>query len=338
MPQQTKTINLNGKRKAATLMVGLGAKAAAIIMKELNESEIEILSKELAQVGNVPSDEIQQIEEEFRQMVLAQEYIASGGVDYSKEILEGALGPQKALEVIKKVQRSMEIKGFNVLKKVDPEQLLNFIQQEHPQTIAFVLTQIDQEQAAAIITHLSDELRNEVIYRYATMDRVPQDLVRDVESVLESRVDFNMGGDRLGGVKATADILNMVGQTVEKAVREDMAMRNPNLADQIKKLMFVFEDLKVLDDRSMQKVLKDVDMKDLALALKAASDALKEKIYNNMSERARDMVKEELEFMGPARLTEVEKVQQKIVDVVRKLSESGEIVIASSGRKEDVLV
>jgi flagellar motor switch protein FliG len=330
--------NETGLRKAAILMVGLGAKASSQLMKELTEVEIEAVTKELAKIENVPSDKIEEIQDEFRGMVLAQEYIAAGGVEYAREILEAALGPNRAIEIIRKVQRSMEIKGFNVLKKIDAEQLLSFMQQEHPQTIAFVLTQIDPEQAADIISHLPDELRNNVMYRYATMDRVPPDLISEVEAVLESSVDFSFGGDRLGGVKAAADILNMVGTTVEKHILEDLGSRNPELSDQIKKLMFVFEDLRRLDDRSMQRILKDIDLKDLAMALKAASDEIRQKIFANISQRAAEMVKEEIQYMGPVRLSEVEKMQQQIVDQVRKLADSGEVVLSTQGRQEDVLV
>jgi flagellar motor switch protein FliG len=329
---------IDGRTKAAILLVAMGSNASAAVLKEMNEEEVEVVTREIAQLENIPAEILNEVKGEFRQMVIAQEYIAVGGLDYAKEVLEQALGSAKALEIIKKVQRSMEIRGFNVLKKLDTEQLLSFMQKEHPQTIALVLTQLEPEQAASILGNLPVDLRNDVMYRFATMDRVSADYIKEVERVLESRVEFNASGNQIGGVKMAAGILNQVGQTVEKSVLTSLSQRDPELASEIKNLMFVFEDILLLDDRSIQRVLKDVDMKELSLALKAGSDELKNKILDNVSERAATMIKEEMEFMGPVKLRDVEKSQQKIVDIVRKLDEEGEIVMASPGAKEEIIV
>ena len=330
--------NKRGLTKAAILLLGLGSKVSALIMQDMSEKEIEVLTKEISSLENIPPEEMERVQEEFRQMVLAQEYITIGGMEYAKEVLEEAFGPTKALEIIKRIQRSMVVRGFNVLKKIDTTQLLNFVMQEHPQTIALVLTQLDAQQAADILTQLPAELRNEVMYRFATMDRVPPDMIKSIEASIESTIDINVRADTFGGVNVAAEILNQVGQTVEKAVLEDMSIRNPEMAENIKKLMFVFEDLRHLSDMDMQRILKEVDLKDVTLALKAGSDEIKEKIFGNMSQRAVDMVKEELELMGPVRLSDVEKTQQRIVDIVRKLAEQEEITLAGPGRKEDVFV
>jgi len=324
-------VKITGKQKAAILMVAMGSAASSLILKEMSDNEVEMITKEIARLDNIPGKSIDAVKNEFRQMVLAQQYIAIGGMDYAKEILEEALGSAKALEVIKKVQRSMEVRGFNVLKKLDTEQLLSFMQKEHPQTIALVLTQLDADQAANILGNLPTEMRNDVMYRYATMDRVSMDYIKEVEQVLESRVEFNVSGNQIGGVKMAANVLNLAGQSVEKNILTEMSQRDPELASEIKNLMFVFEDLLMLDDRSIQRVLKDVDMKELSLALKGGSEEMKEKITNNMSERAAEMINEEMEFMGPVKLRDVEKAQQKIVDIVRKLDEEGEVVMASPG-------
>ena len=329
---------MSGRQKAAILLVAVGPKASSQILKEMTDEEVEAVTKIIAQLDNIPAETINNIKGEFRQMVLAQQYIAIGGLDYAKEILEKALGSTKALEIIKKVQRSMEIRGFNVLKKLDTEQLLSFMQKEHPQTIALVLTQLDPQQASSIIGNLPVDLRNDVMYRYATMDRVSMEMIKEVEKVLESRVEFNSGGDQIGGVKAAAGILNLVGQTVEKSVLQNLSQRDPELSSEIKNLMFVFEDILMLDDRSIQRVLKDVDMKDLSLALKAGSEDVRTKILSNVSERAAALIREEMEYMGPVKLRDVEKAQQKIVDIVRKLDEDGEILMSSPGAKEEIIV
>ena len=225
----------------------------------------------------------------------------------------------------------MKVRGFNVLKQVDPSQLITFIQKEHPQTIALVLTQLEPNQAATVVSELPEELRNNVVMRFATMERVSQEMINAVESVLENRIDFSQQGTQFGGVKAAAEIINMVGATVEKSVLDAVSAKDPKLANEIKNLMFVFEDIVYLDDRTIQKILRDVDQKQLSLALKGVDEEVKEKIFKNMSERAASIIQEEMEYMGPVRLREVEEAQQGVLDVIRKMEELGEIQITKGG-------
>lgn len=329
--------NLTGLKKAAILLVAMGEEASASIFRQFTEAEVELLTKEISILNNVSADVISEVTEEFYNMVLAQNYIAAGGPSYAKKILEAALDKEKAAEVLKKVQRSLEVKGFNILKDVDSTQLLAFIQKEHPQTIALVLTQIEIEQAASILSDLPNDLRKDVMYRFATMDTVPLDMVTEIEKILESRIDFGQGGSKLGGVKTTAEILNMVGRSVEKNILEGLSKSDPELATEIKNLMFVFEDIIILDDRSIQRVLKEVDSKELAFALKAVNEEVKQKILSNMSDRAAQMVIEEIEFMGPVRLREVEEAQQRIVESIRQLEDEGEIVISMGTKGEEIV-
>ena len=273
--------------------------------------------------------------EEYHAMFKAQEYITTGGIDYAKEILEKSLGPDKAIEIIRNVQMSLQVKGFNILQEVDPNQLMAFLQKEHPQTISLVLSQLNPMQAATVLTDLAPPVQVDVINRLARMERVSPDTIKSVEQVLESRVDFSQSSHKLGGIKAAADILNLIGQRYEKHIMNGIAKENPELATEIKNLMFVFEDIINLDDRSIQKVLKEVDNKDLAYALKACSEELKAKLLSNMSKRAADIVLEELKFMGPVRLREVEEAQQKIIEIIRRLEEEGQIVMSTA---EDQLI
>ncbi len=337
MAQKTiRTAKLSGSKKAAVFMVALGAEASAEIYKFLSEAEVELLTSEIARLESIPSSVLHDINQEFHQMVLAQQYIAAGGLTYAQEILEAALGEAKALEIIKRVQRALQVKGFNVLQNVDTNQLLAFLQKEHPQTIALVLTQISPVQAANILTELAPSLQVEVMYRLAQMERVSPDTINAIERVLESRIDFSASASKLGGIQQAADILNLVGQRFEKNILAGIAKENPDLASEIKNLMFVFEDIINLDDRSIQKVLREVDNKELSMALKAASEELKGKILSNMSSRAAEMIEEELQYMGPVRLREVEEVQTRVIDVIRRLEDEGQIVIGHGA--EDAMI
>ncbi|HIE04839.1 MAG TPA: flagellar motor switch protein FliG [Candidatus Latescibacteria bacterium] len=327
---------LTGIQKAAILMLALGVEASAALYKELTEEEIEQLSKEIATLPAVDSSVVRAVVDEFFQMIRAQEYITLGGIEYSKEILQKALGEQKALEIIKRVQMALQVKGFNALKEIDSNQLISFLQKEHPQTIAMVLTQLEPAQAAATLEGLPDDLRAEVMYRYATIDRVPQGVISEVEKVLESSVDFSLQAGQFGGVKATADVLNMLGQSMERKILEELRKRDPELAEQVEDLMFVFEDIVLLDDRDLQEVIRSVDTRTLALALKGAGDELKEKILKNLSERARTMVQEEMEYLGAVRLREVEEAQRQIIDVIRQMESEGRIAIERG--KEEYIV
>lgn len=324
------TDSLTGKKKAAIFIMAIGSEASANIYKQLTEQELEGLTAEIAALKNINAGIIRNVIDEYHTMYKAQEYITSGGLEYAKEILVGALGEQRAMDIIKKVQMSLQVKGFNILQEVDPNQLMAFLQKEHPQTIALVLTQLNPMQAATVLADLSPPTQVDVINRLAKMERVSPETIKAVERVLESRIDFSQGSHKLGGVKAAADILNLVGQRYEKHIMNGIAKENPELATEIKNLMFVFEDMVHLDDRSIQKVLKEVDNRDLALSMKAISEELKAKLLSNMSKRASDIVLEELKFMGPVRLREVEEAQQKIIEIIRRLEEEGQVVMASA--------
>lgn len=330
-------IRLSNLRKAAIFMISIGPEASARIFRNLSEEEIEKISIEIAKLENISSSELAEVDEEFHQMVLAQEYITAGGLAYAQEILEAALGEARALDIIRRVQSTIQVRGFNVLENVDLNQLLSFLQKEHPQTIALVLSQLTPTQAASILTELPSNIQVEVMHRIAKMERVSPDTLNAVEKVLESHIEVSESTSKLGGVKSAAEILNMVGQRFEKHVLTGIAQDDTELAVEIKNLMFVFEDLIILDDRSIQKVLKEVENRELSMALKACSDEVKHKILSNMSKRASDMIIEELEYMGPVRLREVEEVQQRIVDIIRRLEEEGEVVIAT-GSLDDQLV
>lgn len=336
MPAKNKR-RITGLRKAAVLLVSLGADESAGIYQNLDENEIERITKEVVTLQNVDSDTAFGVVEEFYQMVRAQEFIAAGGISYAHEVLEKALGEDRALDVIKRIEHLLKVKGFNVLKNVDPNQLLSFIQKEHPQTIAFVLTQLNPIQASSILADLPPDLQSEVVYRFANMERVSPETIRSVETVLESRVDFSQTSSKLGGVKSIAEILNLIGQSAERSILTRINEQDPELATEIKNLMFVFEDIINLDDQSIQRVLKEVDNRELAMALKHVSDDVKKKILSNLSERAAQIIEEEIEYMGAVRLKEVEDAQQRIVDIIRKLEEDGLVVIVGGSRAEEMV-
>ncbi|TKJ42225.1 flagellar motor switch protein FliG [candidate division LCP-89 bacterium B3_LCP] len=321
---------LIGSQKVAIVILALGASIGAEIYKLLSEEEIQHVTQQIALLKNIPSVTIRRVMEEFHTMIKAQEYITNGGIEYSREILEASVGEQKAKDILRDVEMSMQVKGFNVLQEVDPNQLMAFLQKEHPQTVALVLTQLNPLQAATVLIDLPQPVQVDVTHRLSKMERVFPETIKAVERVLESRIDFSQGSHQLGGVKSAADILNLVGQRHEKNIMNGLAKEDPELATEIKNLMFVFEDVIALDDRSVQKVLKEVDNKDLAFALKAVSEELKGKILSNMSKRASDIVLEELKFMGPVRLREVEEAQQKIIEIIRRLEEEGQIVLGSA--------
>ncbi len=320
--------NMNGATKTAILMIGLGREASGQIFKLLSDTDVELITAKIATVNAVEPKISEAVFEEFYEMIKAQEYISLGGIDYAKELLQNALGDVRAMEIIKKIQRLMQVKGFNVLKQVDSTQLLTFIQKEHPQTIALVLTQLEPIQAANVLGELPEDLRNDVIIRFAAMERVSQEMINTVEQILEERIDFSQQGSQFGGVRAAAEIINLVGSTVERSILEAISAKDPKLATEIKNLMFVFEDILYLDDRTIQMILRDVDQKDLALALKGGTDDVQDKIFKNISERSAAIIKEEMEYAGPVRLRDVENAQQTILDIIRKKEELGEIQLS----------
>ena len=333
------TDEMSGVRKAAILLIALGPERSAEIFKHLKEEEIEELTLEIANTRSVSPQVKEDVLNEFYQICLAQKYIAEGGIGYAKELLDKALGTEKAQEVIAKLTASLQVRPFEFVRKTDPSQLLNFIQDEHPQTIAMILSYLTSSQAALVIGALPPEKQADVAKRIAMMDRTSPDVIKEVERVLERKLSSLVNQDYtiVGGVDAIVNILNTVDRSTEKHIMESLEIEEPELADEIRKKMFVFEDILLLDDRAIQRVLRDVDNADLGVALKGANEEVQNVIFKNMSKRLSAMIKEDMEFMGPVRMKDVEEAQQKIVSVIRKLEDSGEIVISRGGGDEIVV-
>jgi len=330
---------LTGLQKSAILLIALGPERSATIFKHLKEEEIEELTLEIANTRSITPQLKDEVVDEFYQVCLAQQYIAEGGITYAKELLEKALGPEKALDVIGKLTASLQVKPFEFIRKTDPSQLLNFIQDEHPQTIALILAYLSPQQAALIIAALPQERQADVAKRVAMMDRTSPDVIKEVEQILESKLSSLVNQDYtiIGGVDQVVEILNTVDRGTEKHIMETLEIEEPELADEIRKKMFVFEDILLLDDRAIQRVLHDVDNNDLALALKGSNEQVQNAIFNNLSKRLAAMIKEDMEFMGPVRMKDVEEAQQKIVNIIRKLEDSAEIVISRGGGDEIIV-
>lgn len=328
-----------GREKAAMLLISLGPERSAEIFKHLKEEEIEQLTLEIANIRSVTAEEKDKILDEFYQICLAQEYIAEGGIGYAKEILEKALGSQKALDVINKLTVSLQVKPFDFVRKADASQLLNSIQNEHAQTIALILAYLKPPQASIVMAALPQDKQADVARRIATMDRTSPEVIKEVERVLEKKLASFATEDytATGGVQAIVDILNNVDRGTEKYIMETLEIEDTDLAEEIKKRMFVFEDILSLDNRSIQRFLREVENNLLAIALKGATDEVQKLIYSNMSKRLVEMIKEDIEFMGPVRLKDVEESQQKIVNIIRKLEDAGEIVISRGGGDEIIV-
>jgi flagellar motor switch protein FliG len=330
---------LSGKEKAAVLMVSLGPELSASIFKHLKENEIEDLTLAIAGLKRVQPELRDEVMEEFHELIQAREYLEQGGIEYARELLEKALGPERAEDIIKRLTASLAIRPFDFARKTDPGQLLNFIQNEHPQTIALILAYLHPEQAGLILSSLSPELQVDVARRVAKLDRTNPEVLQEIESTLEQRLSAFVMDDYTvaGGIESIVDILNMVDRTTEKTILDSLEEEEPELAEEIRKRMFVFEDIILLDDRSIQKVLREVDSKDLAMALKTASEEVASRIYKNMSKRAAEMLREDIEYMGPVRLRDIEETQQRIVATIRRLEDMGEIIIARGGEDEVIV-
>jgi len=330
---------ITGLQKAAILLISLGPERSAGIFKHLKEEEIEELTLEIANTRSVTPQVKEDVINEFYEVCLAQQYIAEGGISYAKDLLEKALGNDKAMDVISKLTASLQVKPFEFVRKTDATQLMNFIQDEHPQTIALILSYLAPGQAALILSGLPPEQQADVARRIAVMDRTSPDVIKEVEKVLESKMASLVNQDYtiIGGVDAVVEILNTVDRGTERHIMETLEIEEPELADEIRKKMFVFEDILLLDDRAIQRVLRDVDNNDLAVALKSANDQVKSAIFNNLSKRLSVMIQEDMDFMGPVRMKDVEEAQQKIVNVIRKLEEANEIVISRGGGDEIVV-
>ena len=335
----TSETGFRGVQRAAILLISLGPERSAGIFKHLKEEEIEEMTLEIANIRSVTPQVKEAVINEFYELCLAQQYIAEGGIGYAKDLLEKALGSEKAMDVIGKLTASLQVKPFEFVRKTDATQLINFIQDEHPQTIALILSYLAPSQAAMVMSGLAPERQADVAKRIAVMDRTTPDIIKEVEKVLESKLASLVNQDYtiIGGVDAVVEILNTVDRGTERHIMETLEAEAPELAEEIRKKMFVFEDILLLDDRAIQRVLRDVENNDLTMAMKSTKDEVKEAIFNNMSKRLAVMIKEDMDFMGPVRMKDVEEAQQKIVNVIRKLEDSGEIVISRGGGDEIVV-
>lgn len=330
---------LTGRQKAAIFLVTIGSEISAEIFKHLREDEIETLTFEIARLETIEPEQKDAILMEFQELMMASEFITTGGIDYARELLEKSLGSQKAIDIINRLTSSLQVRPFDFIRRTDPAHLLNFIQQEHPQTIALILAYLEPNKASIILQSLPHEVQSDVARRIATMDRTSPEVLREVERVLEKKLSTLSSEDytAAGGVESIVEILNLVDRSSEKQIIEALEDEDPELAEEIKKRMFVFEDIVMLDDRAIQKVLREVDSQELAKALKSVDTEVQDKIFRNMSKRAAGMLKEDMEYMGPIRLKDVEEAQQKIVSIIRHLEDTGEIVVARSGEDELVV-
>lgn len=328
--------DLKGREKAAILLVSLGPDVAARVYKNLDENTIEMLTMEIAGLRKVSGSQREEVLREAQELLLAKEYMTQGGVDYAKQLLESALGPERAQDILRRITASLQVRPFDFIRQTDPQQILTFIQNEHPQTISLIVSYMEPKQAAQVMGGLSPNLQVEVAKRIASMERVTPDVLREVERVLERKVSMALSQDFTiaGGIDSLVAIINNADRATERNIMERLEEEDPELAEEVKKRLFVFEDILGMDDRSLQRMLRDVDMKDVALALKGASEALRDKFFKNMSKRAAEMLKEDMQYMGPVRVRDVEEAQQRIVNVIRALEEAGEIVIARGGEEE----
>lgn len=334
-----KNNDISGTQKAAILLISLGPERSASIFKHLKEEEIETMTLEIANTRSISPSTKDQVLDEFYEICLAQQYIAEGGITYAKELLEKALGVEKARDVIGKLTASLQVRPFEFVRKTDASQLLNFIQDEHPQTIALILSYLSPGQASTIIASLAPDKQADVAKRIAQMDRTSPDVIKEVEKVLERKLASLVNQDYtiVGGVDSIVEILNTVDRGTEKHIMETLEIEEPELADEIRRKMFVFEDILSLDDKSIQRVLREVDNNELAVALKGSNEQVQTVIFNNLSKRLAAMIKEDMEYMGPVRLKDVEEAQQKIVNIIRKLEDSSEIIISRGGGDEIVV-
>ncbi|ESU33048.1 MULTISPECIES: flagellar motor switch protein FliG [Bacillaceae] len=330
---------LTGKQKAAILLISLGPDVSASVYKHLSEEEIEKLTLEISGVKKVDSLAKEEILEEFHSIALAQDYITQGGIGYAKTVLEKALGTDQAAVIINRLTSSLQVRPFDFARKADAGQILNFIQNEHPQTIALILSYLDSAQAGQILSELPQDVQADIARRIAVMDSTSPEIINEVEQILERKLSATVTQDytQTGGIEAVVDVLNGVDRATERTILDALEIQDPELAEEIKKRMFVFEDIVTLDNRAIQRVIRDCENEDLMLALKVSSDEVKEIVFKNMSKRMVETFQDEMEFMGPVRLRDVEEAQSRIVAIIRRLEEAGEIVIARGGG-DDIIV
>lgn len=330
---------LSGVQKAAILFITLGPDASSGILKKLPEADIQKITYEIANITSVTPEQREEILNEFLQINKARDYIIEGGMDYAKQLLSKALGSQRASEILDKVsEATAQYRPFSIARKADAHQLFNVIVSEQPQTIALILCYLQPDKAAQVMAELPEETQSEVAYRIATMNNTSPMVIKEIESVLEGKLSSVVRTEMttIGGVETLVGILNQVDRTTEKNITEGLEREDAELADKVKSSMFVFEDIISLDDVSIQRILREVEASDLALALKGCSEEVAECVYRNQSKRAAASLKEDMEFLGPVRLMDVEKSQQKIVSVIRRLDDAGEIIVSRGG--EDAII
>lgn len=338
--KESLTNQLSGAQKAALLMIGMDPEVAARVFKHLDNSDVELISAEITKVRSIPSNMVDNVMNDYYGMITAREYVLEGGLDVAQEILEKSFGLTKALEIIEKVKSITTLHGFDVLKKADSAQLINFLSKEHPQTIALILSHLNPDQTAAALKELSEEVRIDVSYRIAALGKISPQTLKQIEKVVDelAGVSISQSARQIGGPKSLANILNRTNVGVSKEILAKMQEIDADIALEVKRLMFLFEDIIHIQNKDIQRILKEVDRKDIALALKTADERLKTKIFSNMSERAADLLKEELQYMGPVKLKEVESAQARIVDVIKSLEDQGEISVNLRGGSEEVYV
>lgn len=339
MTKREKRDSLNGKQKAAILLISLGPDVSASVYKHLSEEEIEKLTLEISGVRKVEAKDKEEIMDEFHTIALAQDYISQGGIGYAKTVLEKALGNDRATAIINRLTSSLQVRPFDFARKADPGQILNFIQNEHPQTIALILSYLDASQAGQILSELPQDMQADVAKRIAVMDSTSPEIINEVEQILERKLSATVTQDytQTGGIEAVVEVLNGVDRATERTILESLEIQDPELAEEIKKRMFVFEDIVTLDNKAIQRVIKDVENDDLMLSLKVASEEVKDIVFKNMSKRMVETFTEDMEYMGPVRLRDVEEAQSRIVAIIRRLEDAGEIIVARGGG-DDIVV
>jgi flagellar motor switch protein FliG len=330
--------NITGLQKAAIIFIALGADLSAKILKNhFHDEDMEKITQQISMMNHIPSEVQSVVIDEFFQLTQARSFLAAGGPDYAKEMLEKAVGKDRASSILDKVLSTIKSKPFGNIRKTDPRNLFNFIKGEHPQTIALILTYLSPDQASMVLSSLAPETQADIAKRIATIDRVSPEVLKNVEDVLERKLSMvSTHEEHSGGIKPLVEILNKVDRSTERTILEELEVMDPDLAENVRNMLFVFEDIVKLPDASIQRVLREVDSKDLARALKGSNEEVAETIYRNMSKRASDMLNDEIKYMGPVRLKDVEESQQRIVQIIRQLDESGEIIIARGG--EDAIL
>jgi len=327
---------LSGIRKAAILMLALDEEAATLLLKQLEPRQVEQVTRELAGIGEVPKKVRDSVVQEFYELALAQSWASEGGLEYARSLLSKSLDPAEADRIMQHISQQVRKTPFSFLQKAETQNLLTFIQDEHPQTIALIVSHLPHHRASEILAGLPGPKQIEVVKRVANMEQTNPEVISEVEKGLEARLSnlLTQSFEKIGGINTVAEVLNLVDRTTEKGIMEGLEAEDPDLVEEIRRLMFVFEDINLVDDKGIQSVLKEIDNDELALALKTASDELKDKIFRNMSERASALIREDMEYMGPVRISDVEAAQQRIVDVVRRLEDAGEIIISGRGERD----